>query len=315
MSVRFNSYKLIAARNQRAWSRTELARLSEVSLRTICSLERNEKPPRPSTLLKLTRALKISPEALLTFHEGTFLDQQEFPEGVGPEQADLLLSAASADMEASTDPGYWHFEEAEKMTRDPNDKAEIKIKHATLSDNNGHSERAKRILNQVLKEPGFKNIEPWVKAWAKYHLAIAERRLATRQKPNILKQLNRAETLLKDILVLSSQSVRTRRQKIAARHQLGVIQLEKAQSTSNICDRIDHLDEAEKWFLEAEEAWRKSNNFREGYSLRRRAEIRAKQVRIPEAIDLYLDAYEVFLRFDCKRYCKEIRTNMKQLIA
>lgn len=52
--------KVKAARNELDLSQTQLGELAGVSLRTIVAYEKGEKEPRPSTLLKLAKALKVS---------------------------------------------------------------------------------------------------------------------------------------------------------------------------------------------------------------------------------------------------------------
>lgn len=52
--------KVKAARNELGLSQTRLAEMAGVSLRTILAYEKGEKEPRPSTMLKLAKALGVS---------------------------------------------------------------------------------------------------------------------------------------------------------------------------------------------------------------------------------------------------------------
>lgn len=52
--------KVKDARTELGWSQTQLGEAVGVSLRTILAYEKSEKHPRPSTLLKLAKALKVS---------------------------------------------------------------------------------------------------------------------------------------------------------------------------------------------------------------------------------------------------------------
>jgi len=52
-------------RQQRALSQDELAEAAGVSRTTILKLEAGQRQPRPKTLRKLARALRVKPSALL----------------------------------------------------------------------------------------------------------------------------------------------------------------------------------------------------------------------------------------------------------
>lgn len=52
--------KVKDARTELGWSQTQLGEAVGVSLRTILAYEKSEKHPRPSTFLKLAKALKVS---------------------------------------------------------------------------------------------------------------------------------------------------------------------------------------------------------------------------------------------------------------
>ena len=54
------SEKVKEARNELGLSQTQLGEAAGVSLRTILSYEKGEKFPRPATMLKLAKALKVS---------------------------------------------------------------------------------------------------------------------------------------------------------------------------------------------------------------------------------------------------------------
>ena len=54
------SQKVKDARNELGLSQTQLGEAAGVSLRTILAYEKGEKTPRPATMLKLAKALKVS---------------------------------------------------------------------------------------------------------------------------------------------------------------------------------------------------------------------------------------------------------------
>ena len=54
------SEKVRDARNELGLSQTQLGEAAGVSLRTILAYEKGEKTPRPATMLKLAKALKVS---------------------------------------------------------------------------------------------------------------------------------------------------------------------------------------------------------------------------------------------------------------
>jgi len=59
--------------------------------------------------------------------------------------------------------------------------------------------------------------------------------------------------------------------------------------------------------------WRKTGNFREGYALRRLADIAEIQEDMLKAHSYLVDAFEVFVRHDCYRYRDEVRVHLDRL--
>ena len=319
-----NGTKLIEQREKKGWNRAMLERKSGVSLRTIGSAERGGRV-RPTTLRKLASALAVPPEYLLIDPKAwrnsdrfPFLDQQEFPNEVEPEQAEILICAAKADMKERPNPESMNFDSALRATKlNLNAKAEIIVKYATALDNVGRNNVALSMVTDIVENPRWQRIHPWIRSWAKYHMAIADRRIAEKDRPNALRHLDQAERRLGEILQDSrkEKSVTKKRQRTAARHQLGVIALERARRSPKKVTGLQHLEHADQHFMQAEKEWHKTSNYREGFAIRRRAEILELRGKRGEAIDLYLDALEIFLRFECSYYCDEIRAKLKNLLT
>jgi len=74
------------------------------------------------------------------------------------------------------------------------------------------------------------------------------------------------------------------------------------------------LRTAYKHFESAARRWRKMENFREGYALRRLAEIAQQEGHLLDAHRDLMAALEVFVRHDCYRYADEVRAHIKTLV-
>jgi hypothetical protein len=96
---------------------------------------------------------------------------------------------------------------------------------------------------------------------------------------------------------------------------LGCVYLVQARQTAHLQRRNAALRRAARHFHEARRKWQKKKNFREGYSLRRLADIARLEHDDLTAHGYLLDALEVFVRYDCYRYRDDVRAELDGLAA
>ena len=187
--------------------------------------------------------------------------------------------------------------------RDAAAKAQLLVRYMTSLDNSAGSERAARVLEKELKQP----MHSAVALWARYHLALAYRRMAERSKVGTY--LDEAEKILREVECNGDA-----KQRVAAVHQLGCVFLVRASRECNNKPKTALLRKARNYFKSAAGRWRKMENFREGYSLRRLAEIAEQEGQQVDAHQDLLSAFEVFVRHDCYRYADEVRAHIEALL-
>ena len=91
--------KVLKARSALSMSQTALGEAAGVSLRTITAYERGEKQPRPATMVKLAKALKVSVKYLTDDECDNPLDDIE-KDGYMEEARAMYGAAGARDMEA-----------------------------------------------------------------------------------------------------------------------------------------------------------------------------------------------------------------------
>ncbi len=172
-------------------------------------------------------------------------------------------------------------------------RAVVTIRLATFLDNAGRQQQAIDYL-QWNNQAWAADIPKRLKQWAAYHRAIAYRRL---------KQWDAAERELRSLL----KDVRATHW-AAAQHQLGVICLERSQGHE------DSLTQALAYFEESRTCWQQEQNHREGFSLRRIAQVQALRKDYPDAIRCFMRAVEVFTRCKCYRYVAQTRQDLEEYV-
>lgn len=276
----------------------------------------------PRTLKALALALGVRVTALLDELADVpresdvprFLLQQIMPEVQDHKLAEILRAGAVADMQQHYADAELRYERALEVQDDDDldTKAQLLIKCASAADNAGHSRRAIELLEPLLADRAWCKVKPWILDWMRYHVALAYRRTADRilkatPGASVEEQLGHAERLL-----LRVQTTGRPSQAVAATHQLGCLHwLRATTAPGNQAKR--HLAKARRCFEEATRKWRKVGNFREGYALRRLADIAQRVGDGAGAHRLLLDALELFVAHDCGRYRNEVRAHLEEL--
>ena len=310
-----------ALRRERGLTQRELAELSGVSLRTVKTAEGSGRVG-VATLRKLAEALdvetsRIAPAVEAADEVPRFALQQVLPVKTSAPIARTIRRGAVEDMNSQFESAISRFRAALKKaasTGDFNQTAQLTVKLATTLDNAGDHERAVRTLERVLADAESsprKILMPGIANWVRYHIGLGYRRWAevtTRRSGDREQRLRCAE---REFVRL--RRIAARRQATAATHQLGVVHLIRASEAASARPRSRHLAAAVLLFRNSARAWRQDQNFREGYSLRRLAEIAEFAGDGREACERLLDALELFAHHDCHRYRDEVRAHLRRL--
>lgn len=240
-----------------------------------------------------------------------FLKQLLFPDPLDNQALRMLHKAARADMSGD-------YDTAEKVLKDlksdranqMNGKAEIIVKLATVLDNAGKSKESIDELRKLVESDKWMRLPSDIYDWIRYHLALADRRLAENNPSVELKDLKEVQTKFKTI----HDSTKNVRHRAACKHQLGVVSWIKSQNTleKNVAEK--ERKNARNYFLKAAESWKAQGNFREGYSLRRLAELEVSEGKARRAVELLLGALEIFARHGCDKYQKEVRAKLVEFL-
>lgn len=311
--MKMDGAKLRALREGRCESRADFAKACGVGESTIKYWELGKsKRVLPATVHRICVRLKVRREQLVdlsdsdTGHKAlpSFLAQQIVPDGPD-EFLEMMREAAIADMKGD-------HRSAQRLYRgalakigdhDAAAKAQVIVRYMTSLDDSAACEEAARGLEYELRRLR----DGPVAHWARYHLALAYRRLAERSKGS--RYLRTAERMFREVWSRGDS-----RQRVAAMHQLGCILLVRASREVRAKSRAALLRRARRYFERAALRWREAENFREGYALRRLAEIAEQEGDIAAAHHQLLAAFEVFVRHECYRYRDEVREHLKQLV-
>ena len=211
------------------------------------------------------------------------------------------------------------YTSAEKLLKDLSsnqihnvgDQTEIMVKLATVRDNAGKSKEVIEELGNLLESDKWRRLPAEIYDWVRYHFALAYRRLAENRTPLNSEYLSLAQEIFSKI----HASTRNEHQQTACKHQLGVIAWVKSQQSTSKRVAKENRSRARAYFLEAAERWKKHDNFREGYSLRRLAALEYQEGGTRKAVELWLDSFEVFSRHGCARYREEVRATLLKIFA
>lgn len=310
--MRIDSEKVKKLRETRGQTQARFAASCGVGESTIKYWEGGKsRRALPGTVLRVINRLGIRRARILSpYGQGSgpdelprFLDQQNFPRS-SPEIFEAVRKAAVEDMRADFTAASLRYEQALQTigNRAAGEKAQLLVKYAASLDNSSRFEEAARLLEREFD----RSLTGPVAHWARYHLALAYRRIAERTKGE--SYLDKAEVIFREVSKKGDE-----RQRVAAGHQLGCVLLVRASRASNTKGKTALLRKARKHFEAAAGRWHREGNFREGYSLRRLAEIAALEEHPFEAHGRLLDAFEVFVRHDCYRYAREVRKQIEGL--
>jgi transcriptional regulator with XRE-family HTH domain len=313
-----NGTTLRARRYSKGLTLVELAHKSGVSRRTIITIE-TRGGGKPGTLTKLAIALgdpflflpDTARNSSVLGDCPRFLLKQIFPDTTDAVQA-ILREASVAEMTGDFRAARSRFEAAlaVPLSRDFEVvRAYVTIRCAGALDNAGQSREALARLQLLKSSLVVHKLSCDIRNWADYHIALAYRRLAEVSRNRFDMNLNLAKEGFETL-----QKEGNKPQRIAATHQLGCILLARALRTP-VKHRSALLRRAAKQFEEAAEAWREDANFREGYAIRRRAEIAEIEEDWMDAHRRLLDAFEVFARHDCFRYQAAVRSRLVSMMS
>lgn len=291
---------------------------ASISRRTLQDIERNIRLVGPDVLKAVATVLRVPPGRLVveTVHTPTWgghtwiedqvhyawLQLPTLPVAQGRELVHAIRCAMAgrADQAAricrrvlgqiQKDDGFEEY-------------AAVLVKLVTFLDEAGRHREALKELEEFSAdlEAGYK-CSPSCRLWAEYHRGICLRRLAEEDTD----LYSAAEGVFRR-LEESGGKLRT-----AAAHQLGVVYLEQAARTRG--KRAARLfAQADQLFSKAHRDWkRRGGAFREGFPLRRLGQSCALQGRYREALERFLQALTVFIRYHSHRYVhntlKDIRT-------
>lgn len=309
--------RFLERRKRAGLTQAGLAERAGVSLTTVKSAERGRSLGHES-LRRLALALGCQPASLRGSKRPPkhdiprFLLQQSFPE-VRYEIGEALREGAVDDMRREFDSARLRYERALKrhVGGDPSERRQVIIRSAISLDNAGQSAQALKMLeDEIHGHPWPKNEEPLL-MWFKYHAGLAHRRLAEAEidVAERQKHIEDCETLLRQ-----AESLGNPEQRIAATHQLGCVYVVKARFERRKPQARALLKRASMFFENAGKKWRKRQNFREGYSLRRLADIAQARKHERTAFAHLLSAFEVFVRHDCHRYGDAVRAEIEMLL-
>ena len=305
-------------RKRAGLTQVTLAERAGVSLSTVKSAER-ERSLGHESLRRLALALGCQLASLLRDIKRfpkrdipRFLLQQSFPEA-RYKVVQALREGAVDDMRREFDSARLRYEQAleRHVGGDPTETRQVIIRSAISLDNAGQSAQALKMLeNEIHGQPWPKNEEPLL-MWFKYHAGLARRRLAEAEMAGAERQkhLEEGETLLRQ-----TESLGDPEQRIAAIHQLGCLYLVRARFESRKPQKRALLKRAARFFEDAAKKWRKKQNFREGYPLRRLADLARARRHERTAFAHLLSAFEVFVRHDCYRYADAVRAELEMLL-
>jgi transcriptional regulator with XRE-family HTH domain len=311
--MKIEGAKILVLREARCETRGDFAKACGVSASTIKYWERGKsKRVLPATVYRICVRLQVRREQLLDLSDSdtgrkalpSFLAQQIVP--VGPAGfLEMMREAAVADMKGDHRSAQLLYRGALVKIGDRNSavKAQVMVRYMTsLDDSTACEEAARGLESELRRQP-----DGPIAHWARYHLALAYRRMAERSKRS--RYLRTAERMFREVW-----SKGDFRQRVAAVHQLGCIVLVRASREDRAKSRAALLRRARRHFERAALRWRKSENFREGYALRRLAEIAEQEGDAAAAHRHLLGAFEVFVRHECYRYRDEVREHLERLV-
>lgn len=312
-AMKIDRAKVRALREARCESRADFAKACGVGESTIKYWELGKsKRVLPATVYRICVRLKVRREQLLDLSDSdtgrkalpSFLAQQIVPDGPAG-FLEMMREAAIADMKGDHRSAQLLYRNALAKIGDRNAsaKAQVMVRYMTSLDDSAACEEAARGLeNELRRQP-----DGPIAHWARYHLALAYRRMAERSKGSIY--LRTAERMFREVWSKGDS-----RQQVAAVHQLGCILLVRASREGRAKSRAALLRRSRLHFERAALRWRKTENFREGYALRRLAEIAAQEGDVATAHRQLLAAFEVFVRHECYRYRDEVRDLLERLM-
>lgn len=301
-------------RLQKGWTQKKLSEASRVSLRTLKSLE-NGAVFSPTTLRKLAAALEIDVERLDDSGDAVseddlpgFLVQKAFPD-LGDAIAQLTRDGALADMRGDFEHAVESFQSASEQYENAIDsQAQLIIRWAISMDNAGRNEEAINDLRPLLVNEKWQQLRPQITDWVKYHIAIAQRRVVEKEKDESkwdVKQLHRIARQFRELVKNGDEKIQ-----VGATHQLGVIHMLLYRQSGDQKEKA----RAVRHYRKSRKAWKENQNFREGYSLRRLAELSAREGEWKAAHSMLLDALEVFSVNRAERYRRETRDALTALL-
>jgi transcriptional regulator with XRE-family HTH domain len=311
--MKIDGTKILALREGRCESRGDFAKACGVGESTIKYWERgNSKRVLPATVYRICVRLKVRREQLLDLSDSStgrkalpsFLAQQIVP--VGPAGfLEMMREAAIADMKGDHRSAQLLYRGALVKIGDRNAaaKAQVMVRYMTSLDDSAACEEAARGLEiELRRQP-----DGPIAHWARYHLALAYRRMAERSKGS--NYLRTSERMFREVWSKGDAE-----QRVAAEHQMGCVVLVRACREGRRKSRGALLRRARRHFEKAAFRWRKTENFREGYALRRLAEIEEQEGDTAAAHRHLLAAFEIFVRHECYRYRDEVREHMERLV-
>jgi transcriptional regulator with XRE-family HTH domain len=311
--MKIDGAKVRALREKRCQSRGDFAKACGVGESTIKYWELGKsKRVLPSTVHRICVRLKVRREQLLDLSNSdtgrkalpSFLAQQIVPHGPA-EFLEMMREAAIADMKGDHPSAQLLYRDALAKIgdRDAAAKAKVIVRYMTsLDDGEACEEAARGLENELRRLP-----DGPIAHWARYHLALAYRRMAERSKGS--SYLRTAEKMFREVWSKGDS-----RQRVAAVHQLGCILLVRASREGRPKSWAALLGRARRHFERAALRWRETENFREGYALRRLAEIAEQEGDVAAAHRQLLGAFEVFVRHECYRYRDQVRDHLERLV-
>jgi len=311
--MKIDHAKVLALRETRCESRGDFAKACGVSGSTIKYWELGKsKRVLPATVHRICVRLKVRREQLLDLSDSdtgrkalpSFLAQQIVPDGPAG-FLEMMREAAIADMKGNHASAQLLYRDALAKIGDRSAAAtaQVMVRYMTsLDDSAACEEAACGLENELRCLP-----DGPIANWARYHLALAYRRMAERSKGS--RYLRTAERMFQEVLSKGDSS-----QRVAATHQLGCIMLVRASHESRAKSWAALLRRARRHFERVALRWRETENFREGYALRRLAEIAEQEGDIGAAHRMLLGAFEVFVRHECYRYRDEVREHLERLV-
>jgi transcriptional regulator with XRE-family HTH domain len=317
--MRVNRARLRQYRHLAGFTQKALARRAGVSVGTIKGGERG-RGVHGGTLKKIALALNVDIMQLMNglakapkVDIPRFLLHHILPDHVDHDIEAAFRDGVIADMHREFDRARLRFEQALEADAGNNldVTAQLIIRCAAAMDNARQSREALAMLDPLLSERRWRDVQPQIRSWLKYHVGVVHRRIAETNDATSSSHLHTAEVLLKEVETTGADPDT----RIAATHQLGCVWLVKGRQTTHAQRRSAAWRHAVRYFNEARKKWQKKSNFREGYSLRRLADIAQLAHDHRAAHSYLLDALEVFVRYDCYRYRDEVRAELDQLVA